>query len=664
MLLALTMFACTEQLTEDNRVVITFITGDETINVEPVEGIPGKNIPSVDIPEREGYTFIGWETSEGMSYRLTRFPDESLTLYAKWDDSSGVQGEYTIQFLTNTSEYIDPIVLTAGDTIPNLPIPMYYETDGMVSTFDGWFYQDDRFNLKTMPSYDIVLSASWETGQYAIYFNTLSNDVVQPIVANPGEDIEAPAIVPIKEEAIFQGWSFNDKPYIFDRMPNESITVEATWLLTDENASIYNEQTSLPKMFINLDNNQSLQSVTKEDYVDSSITISSQFGENDLYASSAEFKGRGNGSWWSSGPKRGYRIKFFEKQSLFGEYESKHWVLLAGANFYDPTLMKTQLAFGVTNEVFSNIEYASSTHWVELYVNGEYRGVYVLAEHVRVANERVDIDEDFGVIDTGYLIEYDVYASGEEGIDYFNVDGYRYGFTVKSPDPEDYLEEGITKATYESQITYLSEYVSTALEAALAAPQSQTAYETFEQYADVDSFVDMYILHELFKNTDTGWSSFFMYKKAGGKLYAGPPWDFDASAGKNRGDQSYSGIYVAGSVVNESGHTSSELYLALLQVDAFQARVKTRWQEISAQLNTYFLNELSDIFIDIHQEALAKNYYFWSENYNIEGMNAESSSRYTRYSSIEDAQEGWSNQMVILRQWFIYRIDWLNTEWQ
>src|SRR5690606_11459750 len=135
--------------------------------------------------------------------------------------------------------------------------------------------------------------------------------------------------------------------------------------------------------------------------------------------------------------------------------------------FNDVSLAKTKTAFDIGKYILDGIEYTSSTRWVEIYVNGNYHGVYTLAEHVRVDSDRVNVDSEFGVLDTGYLVEYDSYATGQSGIDYFTVDGFRYPFTMKSPDPEDYLDEGITEQQYRDQVNYIKAAIDDALTPAL-----------------------------------------------------------------------------------------------------------------------------------------------------------------------------------------------------
>jgi hypothetical protein len=654
------LVACDTPMNPGNtptEVTITFVTGVEDFEIEPIKGRPNTNIVEQADPERDGYRFTGWIDETGKPYRLTRFPQTSITLTASWSLISNPTS-FIITFITNSNEYVEPIILKAGETIPELAKPKHHTNNAMVSVFTEWTYDGDVFNLQIMPQMNLTLVANWRTGTNVVWFE--SENYISPVVASPNEKIYAPKETPIKDGYTFIGWKLNNRPYIFDVMPNSSITLIADFL--EQTESLNNATTSVPKLFINLDSNKALHTVTRDDYVKSSITLSSMDESFAFNGLSAEFKGRGHGSWTNSGPKRGYRIKFYDKYPVFGHEDSRHWVLLAGANFYDTTMLRNMVAYQMSNELFTNIEYASHTQWVELYVNGLYRGVYVLAEHIRVDKGRVDIDEDYGILDTGYMIEYDAYAGGIQGVEYFNIPGFKYGFTVSSPNPNDVLDgrSGITEALFRQQVNYIREYMTTTLTAALGG---QATYETFAEHADVPSFVDMYILNELLKNTDTGWSSFYMYKKAGGKLYAGPPWDFDASAGKNRGNQTPQGIYVAGSVAYESSHTASELYIELLKVPAFKQLVAERFKILAPQIETFTNAFFADAFIDLHKETLGQNFYHWSLNRNIEGMVAQGESAYTVYANREAAIDGWVLETQKLRLWILNRTNWLKNEW-
>jgi uncharacterized repeat protein (TIGR02543 family) len=640
-----------------DEVTITFVTGVENYFIQPIKGRPNTNIPQQNDPIQTGFIFTGWLDQDNMPFRLTRFPQQSVTLTASWVPVNSTTN-FTISFLTNTNEYIEPLILKAGDSIPKLAEPRHFIKDALVSAFSAWVFEGGIFNLEIMPQRNIVLSATFKSGTTAIFFD--SDTYISPIVANPSEVITAPLKAPIKPGFIFRGWSINNQPYIFKTMPNTSITLKPDFL--EQTQALNNATTSIPKLFINLENNKQLSTVTKEIYVQSSITLANVKEEHAFNALSAEFKGRGHGSWTASGPKKGYRIKLYDKHNVFGFESSRHFVLLAGANFNDTTMLRNMTAYHMANELFTHIDFVSQTEWVELYVNGLYRGVYVFAEQIRVDKGRVDINSEYGVLDTGYLIEYDAYAQqeGPLGYFYFNVPGFKYGFLINSPDPSDVLDgkSGITEAFFRNQVEFIREYTDKTLRAALGGAQT---FQTFAEFADVNSFVDMYILHELLKNTDTGWSSFYMYKEAGGKLKATAPWDFDASAGVNRGNQTPQGIYVASSVLFESSFTASELFISLMNVSAFKELVSIRFKELAPQIETFIQSFLSNAFIDTHKLALGQNFYHWSINRSIEGMN---DAGYPFYASRELASSGFEFETRKLRQWILDRITWLSNEWK
>ncbi len=473
-----------------------------------------------------------------------------------------------------------------------------------------------------------------------ISFNTGFDDVkVCAITLEVGKSLTPPE-VPTKEGFSFVSWMKDGVKYEFDKMPEENIELTAEWLSLE-----YCEDV-LPCMTIDLYDDEGteypLDSVERENYVKSKISILNTEEMYEINNVDAEFKGRGNGSWFGAGGKNGYRIKFKKKQGLFGQEESKHWVIIACANFQDTTMSRNYLAYNMTNSIFSNIEYTTKAQWIDVYINGNYHGVYLLCEHVRVDEGRVDIDSEYGVKDTGYLIEYDSYATGEEGVDYFKIDGIKYPFTVKSPDPEDYLEEDITKEQYMLQVEFIKDYVQNVYDAAL-----NHDFEKFSNLVDVDSFVDMYLLHELFKNVDTGWSSFYMYKKPNGKLFAGPVWDFDATTNiGERGDRTPQGIYVAEDVLSGSDYTSSELYIELYKTEEFLMAVKTRWQQISHEISLFIDDKLNEDVYEKYQKCMGKNFVLWDKKLQ------------------SNAEIEWVNDCRILKHWFRDRIEWLNKHWR
>ncbi|MBP5373022.1 MAG: CotH kinase family protein, partial [Clostridia bacterium] len=268
--------------------------------------------------------------------------------------------------------------------------------------FGGWYLNDELYDFVVYPNRDISLTARWLEG-VTVRFNTGSSDVVlDDMVVVQGETIPEPIVE--REGYLLRRWTYLNIEFDFDTPITTDITLTAEWL----------ERTNLPTMSVELlssmGNTISLSSVTRETYVDSEITLTNADGDYVLFSTDCEFKGRGNGSWEAE--KKGYKLKFAKKQGLFGRAANKHWVVLACANFDDQTMCRNLTAYEMAGQILGGIEYVTNAVWIDFYVNGEYRGVYVLCEHVRVGDGRVVLTSQYGVEDTGYLIEYDAYAEG------------------------------------------------------------------------------------------------------------------------------------------------------------------------------------------------------------------------------------------------------------
>ncbi|MGN1194966.1 MAG: CotH kinase family protein, partial [Acutalibacteraceae bacterium] len=100
-----------------------------------------------------------------------------------------------------------------------------------------------------------------------------------------------------------------------------------------------------------------------------------------------QIKGRGNATW--SAAKKPYNIKFDKKTDLFGMGKAKKWTLLA--SYYDPSLIRNTVAFGFADGI--GLPHTSEVQPVDLYINGNYMGNYLVCESVEVGSERVDIND-------------------------------------------------------------------------------------------------------------------------------------------------------------------------------------------------------------------------------------------------------------------------------
>lgn len=394
------------------------------------------------------------------------------------------------------------------------------------------------------------------------------------------------------------------------------------------------EYTGLPRIDIGL----SSSSITsKTTYKTTTIEISNT--KYSLSSQSVNIRGRGN-STWTYFPKKSYRIKFDEKTSLFGSsYKAKSWTLLA--NYADKTLSRNAIAFQMSEQM-KNIAFTPKHVFVDLYMNGTYQGVYLLSDQVQSGEGRVDIDEDYSTDgDQGYLIELDALKYIREdgltkGEEYFSIDDYNY--VIKTPDTDD--------TEFQENPTLYCSYIKSYMEDAFDAIDGDS-YEEVEKYIDVNSFAETYIVQELMGNADVGYSSFYVYKDTGGKLYAGPVWDFDLSSGDVNHNYGNSKTCPADESLYAS--TANPFYSGLLEHSEFKKLVSEDLTLYSTALKAVI--ELTNPdnengYYQTYKDSLEENFETW----NILGTR-------TRYEP-----ESVANIKTVSGQ-FSYLYDWLSTRW-
>lgn len=342
----------------------------------------------------------------------------------------------------------------------------------------------------------------------------------------------------------------------------------------------------LPQVYITTD-----ETIGRDDYVDCVITIHDPTGVyTDVYDPESSIKVRGNST--SSGAKKPYNIKFDSKVELLGLGKGKKWCLLS--NMYDKTQFRNKLAFDFALEV--GISYTSSSCFAEVYLNGEYCGLYQIAEPVDVGSTMVDIDTENG----DYLMEVEPYRGYAET---YGVIGPQTGIILAFNDPDEPTAE---------QQKWMKVFIAN-VELALLSND----YEEVKKYVDVESFAQNYVVQELFKNVDYVQSSTRYYIKDG-KLYEGPVWDFDLSTGNCS-----SSYYPAYNNVNTSGLSYEGIYCVtlfnqyLFRYDEFKALALEKYLEFQPQIiNLYEDNELGkckiDVFFEKYADAVAKNNELWS----------------------------------------------------
>lgn len=273
-----------------------------------------------------------------------------------------------------------------------------------------------------------------------------------------------------------------------------------------------------------------------------------------------EIRGRGNNSW--TYPKKSYKFKLTDKENILGLADGKErtWCLLA--NQCDLSLQRNRISFEFCR-FMPGIDWSPACTPVEVYLNGEYVGAYLLTEEIKVSGDRVDIaDTAPDEIDTGYLVEMSNYAEGDT---VFHVNGRAY--MIHSD-----LSENM--GTWKKQRAFIRDYIEDAHNALLTGTKEEAA-----QYIDLDSLVAAYLVEETIENLDSQWDSFYLHKDAGGKLVIGPIWDFDLTMGNaDDGSDAIEGIFVGNG--RGSGNGFDSWFGAALAQDWFREMVAETWAEV------------------------------------------------------------------------------------
>jgi len=262
---------------------------------------------------------------------------------------------------------------------------------------------------------------------------------------------------------------------------------------------------------IRIDTKDGAPILDRENYVNMTFALTDPNNpKNDVVVENTVdgIRGRGNTTWLFS--KRPYRIKFDKKQSLFGLPAAKSWVLLS--EFLDPTLIKNTIAFELGDRF--GLQYNHSYHHVVLYLNGDYRGHYMLTEQNQVGKGRVDIDED-----NGWLVEFDFHFDEEPK---FRSKHYSLPVMIKSPVSE---PMNISNPAYSFVIENINELCDSL--ASVNFPENE-----YRNLIDMDNFIQYLTASALI-----GWSDFnipgsvYLYKEKDGKISMGPLWDYNSAIG-------------------------------------------------------------------------------------------------------------------------------------
>lgn len=426
------------------------------------------------------------------------------------------------------------------------------------------------------------------------------------------------------------------------------------------------------------------------EYVSSKVSVSNCDKEYELTDIQCDVKARGN--YTLNYNKKPIRLKFNKKQKMLGlngGEKLKSWVLLA--DYKDDSMIRNSTALYLGKQLLgSGGYYCSDYRDVELYINGQYWGVYLLVEQQQVNKNRINITEpedadgnEYMGTDIGYFVEYDGYFNAEAELEKFTIDynnfapvkrldgssfrpdsrpapegneasdhiiGYSISSDIYSKEQNAFIKSylgNVYKLCYEAiyngkYYKFNDEYTS------LVSSSATTAEECISAAVDIDSMVASYMIQEICCDWDVAWSSFYMdvdFGADGDKILRfEAPWDFDSALGNRNACENGTGMFAA---------NSSNPWLAMFASQKwFNNKVKSKWR--SAAKYGVFEGALEQI------DTITNNYssYFTKNTQKWGFMNV--------WGELCWAAQQCRNQQesaAYLKKWLTTRFNYLEAAW-
>jgi len=286
---------------------------------------------------------------------------------------------------------------------------------------------------------------------------------------------------------------------------------------------------TLPVLFINTKGSAPIES--KETYVDATYYLDNlglegyqSIGSKEQ-PDSLQIKGRGNWTW-KDFAKKPYRLKLRNKQSMMGLKKNKHWTILAHADDQFGWLKNT-VGFYLSEQI--GLKWTPKQAALEVVLNGDYLGLYMLTEQVRVEKDRVNIAEQddnstrFDSITGGWLAEIDNYP-----------EVYHISLTEPKNKWHNSQQIDISAKTPEVLSGQQTNYLYSQMQAINNALYSSSE-NTLVNLIDIDEAAKYYLVQELMSDCESYHGSCYLHKDKdkneieNEKWYFGPVWDFGNS---------------------------------------------------------------------------------------------------------------------------------------
>lgn len=325
---------------------------------------------------------------------------------------------------------------------------------------------------------------------------------------------------------------------------------------------------TLPVLHINTANSVPLPTTSKDILIDATCWIDVPAGSakaglgSEANPVALTIKGRGNWTW-SAFDKKSYRLKFEKKQAVLGMARDRNFVLLAHPDDNYTGMLRNAVGFKLSRLL--GMDYTPDFRPVEVVVNGEYMGLYMLTENVRVDKNRVNVvkqDDNDTVpehVTGGWLVEIDnAYDDNQIRLPVAGTNLSRLFVTWHSPDTLSVLQHD-----------YLYDQFQKIKDAVFTADKSSAEWQSL---IDLDQLVRFYMVNEVIGNYEAFLGSFYLHKDRGQQAWlAGPVWDMG---------QAFTSGYEERLIYVDNPFQEHGLIDEIAKYPAFQRQVRALWKEV------------------------------------------------------------------------------------
>jgi len=311
-------------------------------------------------------------------------------------------------------------------------------------------------------------------------------------------------------------------------------------------------------------------------------------------------------------PKKGYGLTTLQADntsnnnvSILGMPSENDWILNGLA--FDPSLIRDYLSYNLARQMGN---YATKTVYCELMLNGEYRGLYVMQEKIKADGNRVNIvkitNTDIATpnLTGGYITKADKTTGGDPVAWQMPSYAGMTDFIHELPKPE---------AVTPEQDAYIHGRFN-ALATAANTGNASLAFGGYPTIIDVPTFVDFMVSNELASNADGYQLSTFFHKDRGGKLRAGPIWDFNLTYGNDLFQYGFDRSHTDVWQFSDGGNDGAKFWTDLFANTTFKCYLSKRWNQLiqpGQPLNYSSLEAFIDTTVMHIGEAMARENEKW-----------------------------------------------------